>query len=115
MLKKKVEKNIVEAITLENQVLTIRDELTSRDAAIHEERVRREAVIQDVTSQRNCLQAELAELQAEVLSVGHEKRTLENSLRESFQVASISTRHDQSQQQLLAGSRFKIVLNACHQ
>lgn len=86
LLKKKVEKNTAEAIALENQVLGIREELTSRDAATHEERVQREAIIQAITLERNSLQAGLAELQAQVLNIGNDKKTLESSLRDSFQV-----------------------------
>lgn len=86
-LKAKLGKNRADAVGLQNQVLAIREELSSRDAAVHEERVQREAVLQDMTMQRNVLQAELGKLQAEVLSVGHEKQTLEHSLRKSSQVS----------------------------
>ena len=87
-LKAKLGKNSTDAASLQSQVLSIREELSSRDAAVHKERVQREAVLQDMTVQRNTLQAELGKLQAEVLSVGHEKQTLEQSLRKSFQVCS---------------------------
>ena len=85
-LKGKLGKNRVDAVSLQNQVLAIREELGSRDAAVHKERVQREAVLQDMTMQRNRVQAELGKLQAEMLSVGHEKQTLEHSFRKSLQV-----------------------------
>ncbi len=85
-LKAKLGKNSADAASLQDQVLAIREELTSRDAAVHKERVQREAVLQDMTTQRNRVQAELGKLQAELLSAGHERQTLEHSLRSSFQV-----------------------------
>lgn len=67
-------------------MLAIREELANKDEAGRRERVQRETALQDVTMQLNSLESDHARLQAQILSVGHDKQTLEDHLRESFQV-----------------------------
>lgn len=87
-LASKVERSSRDRATLEQKVLSLNEEFAARDRASYEERVQREAVIQDINVQRNSLQTELGALQAQLLSVSHDKQTVEQQLKQFRQVSS---------------------------